>query len=623
MGYTGTDTNVTVPSILGDYPVFQIDTYTFLENSTIETLTLSEGIRFLDVEAVCNCPNLTTINYPSTLSIDFYKYAGASDCPVYCYNLKNINVAENNKNLKVVDGILYTANMETVLQCPPAYEGTNITIPDGIKTIAPCAFRDCINIEKVIMPNSVTHISYWAFSHADNLSEINISENCEEIMQYAFQYTSLTEISLPAATNLIDNSAFGPNCFLQEIIVDENNSVYFVENGMLRSNTTILKYLSGRNESSVTIPEGIIEIGYYAFDKATNLTTINLPNSLLYIGTSAFQDCENLEHIEIPENVKQIHDCAFLNCYSLLSIIIPENVEQILTYSDVHILYGNNNCTIYAVEDSIAHKYAEEYNINYKSIDDFICTNGHQIEEKHEIIDTLNTLVTKTCTVCGDKGAVRLIQKTSIYDTTIKLEFTSAEYTGQEIKPKVKRITCGDKILIENVDYVIDYYINNINVGTGLIFISGIGNFVDQTFVEFEITPANISTFKPVLEYTSTIYDGSPKCPYVSIDGLACGGDYDFSYSNNVNIGTATVTIYGMGNYTGSFEKTFTISPNLPAPDTLNLTLSDGHNDVKLSWSKVSDADGYVIYYKKSTSSSYTKLKTIYSGSTLTYTVKD
>lgn len=513
--------------------------------------------------------------------------------------------------------------MTTVLQCPPAYEDTSVTIPDGIKIIAPNAFRDCINIKKVIMPDSVIHISYWAFCHADNLSEINISENCEEIMQYAFQDTSLKAISIPAATTLIGNSAFGPNCFLEEITVDENNSVYYFENGMLRSDISVIKYLSGRNESSLTIPEGITEIGYYAFDKATNLTTIKLPDSLIYIAPYAFKECQNLEHIEIPENVEQIDDCAFVNCYSLVSIIIPENVEEIVTSGDVHILYGNNNCTIYAVKNSVAHQYATKYNINYKSIDDFICTNGHQLQETYETIDSLNTLVTKTCTVCGDKGASKLIQKTPIYDTSIELEFTSAQYTGQEIEPKIKQIKYGDQILVENVDYVIDFYLNNVDVGTGLVYISGKSNFVDQTFVEFEITPFDISTLTPVLEYTSIMYDGTEKCPYVSIDGLSCGSDYDFSYSNNINIGTATVTIYGIGNYVGSFEKTFTIIPNLSAPTTLKLTLSDGHNDVKVSWSKVSNADGYVIYYKKSTASSYTKLKTIYSASTLTYTVKD
>ena len=42
---------------------------------------------------------------------------------------------------------------------------------------------------------------------------------------------------------------------------------------------------------------------------------------------------------------------------------------------------------------------------------------------------------------------------------------------------------------------------------------------------------------------------------------LAPGGDFKFSYSDNTKAGTATVTITGIGNYTGIAEKKFTIEP--------------------------------------------------------------
>ena len=66
------------------------------------------------------------------------------------------------------------------------------------------------------------------------------------------------------------------------------------------------------------------------------------------------------------------------------------------------------------------------------------------------------------------------------------------------------------------------------------------------------------------LEYTVTTYTGSACTPSVTVKdqdiALKAGIDYEVSYNNNVNVGTATVTISGKGGYTGSVSKSFTIT---------------------------------------------------------------
>ena len=601
--YTGTASNVVVPSTLGGYPVIRIEPNAFSYNTTMKTLTLSEGITSLANEAIFNCSELETIKYPSTLSIGFTGNTGLTNVPLYCYKLKNINVAKGNKYMKVVDGILYTSDMKTLLQCPPAYSNTSVTIPDGVEIIAPCAFQDCSNIEKVIMPDTVTVISYWAFNWANNLKEINISENCESICQFAFANTGLKEFSIPAATTDIMNSAFGMGCYLETIIVDSGNPVYYVENGVLRSDTVLNKYLYGRDESSYTIPEGIVSIGQYAFENATNLKNITLPSTLESIEPGAFQGCSSLTHVTIPDGTTTIMDYAFGNCDMLASIIIPESVTTI----DVQLLLDNDGCTIYGKENSIAHQYAIDNNINFKTIDEFKCSGGHSFEKIVYPIDTLNTQYRYICSVCGDKSKLFTESYQSIYSTNIELEYNYIEYTGKEIKPRVT-ITHDDKLLVEGVDYKIDKYENNIDVGYGFVYISGIGKYKEQTLIAFEITPIDISKFNPVLEYTSTIYDEWGKCPTVEIDGLSPFTDFDYYYSDNVNVGTATVTIVGMGNYSGTITKTFEILPQLSAPSVIKIALSDGYDDIKVAWSKVPYATGYYVYYRKTNSSSYAYL---------------
>ena len=73
----------------------------------------------------------------------------------------------------------------------------------------------------------------------------------------------------------------------------------------------------------------------------------------------------------------------------------------------------------------------------------------------------------------------------------------------------------------------------------------------------------NISTCTVTLSQTSYTYDGTAKQPTVTVkDGdktLTRGTDYEVAYRNNVEPGTATVTVTGKGNYTGNVEKNFSI----------------------------------------------------------------
>lgn len=83
------------------------------------------------------------------------------------------------------------------------------------------------------------------------------------------------------------------------------------------------------------------------------------------------------------------------------------------------------------------------------------------------------------------------------------------------------------------------------------------------------------------LSFTSAVYDGYAKAPavyvYSSARQLINGVDYTVAYSNNINAGTAAVTVTGIGEFNGSVTKTFKINP---------ITLTSSNVKVKLSASK-------------------------------------
>lgn len=206
------------------------------------------------------------------------------------------------------------------------------------------------------------------------------------------------------------------------------------------------------------------------------------------------------------------------------------------------------------------------------------------------------------------------IPTTGIYDAVDAIDIGNIEsnisaysvaYTGKPIEPEVMDVKYGDTYLRRGVDYTISYR-NNLNVGTGEIVLTGIGEYTGAKIVPFYITPADISDYAVSLQYRETTYDGKAKKPTVSIPGLKKGTDFEVEYSSNTKVGTAKVRVYGIGNFAGQIERTFTIKePELAAPTKLSLSLY-GYDDVKASWSKVSGAKGYVVYYKKANASSYT-----------------
>ena len=80
----------------------------------------------------------------------------------------------------------------------------------------------------------------------------------------------------------------------------------------------------------IVIPDGITEIGGYAFWCCYNLTSVKLPQGLKEIPFFAFSACTNLASIEIPNSVTKIDCAAFQNCSSLTSLAIPDSVTTIV-----------------------------------------------------------------------------------------------------------------------------------------------------------------------------------------------------------------------------------------------------------------------------------------------------
>ena len=176
-------------------------------------------------------------------------------------------------------------------------------------------------------------------------------------------------------------------------------------------------------------------------------------------------------------------------------------------------------------------------------------------------VGTAKVVITGIGNYQGNVEKKYLIEAKSITNLEIELDKTEYTYDGIEKEPEVT-VTNGTKTLKLGTDYTVTYK-NNLNAGTAIVIVAGKGNYKDSTEVEYTIKEKSISTLEIELSEITFKYDDEAKSPNVIVkDGeneLIEGIDYTLVYTNNVEPGTAKVTIKGIGKYVGSIEKTYTI----------------------------------------------------------------
>ena len=147
----------------------------------------------------------------------------------------------------------------------------------------------------------------------------------------------------------------------------------------------------------------------------------------------------------------------------------------------------------------------------------------------------------------------------------------SVPYSGKEIQPDVA-VAMDGYTLAKDVDYTVEYQ-NNLNVGIGIVVIKGIGNFTGRNICWFDITRCDISTISKIV-VKNCEYSGKAAVPEMILENngiaLVKDKDYTVTFKNNTCVGTATAVISGIGNYSGTVEKAFTIGNTMVGDVDMN-----------------------------------------------------
>ena len=354
-----------------------------------------------------------------------------------------------------------------------------------------------------------------------------------------------------------------------------------------------------KNAISVTLPSSLESIGENNFSNFTKLETVTIPDNskLKYIYTRAFERCTSLKSINLPQGLESIYSRAFYTCSNLTNLKLPSTLTRIdeLAFSNGP-RFKNNELTVpkgvttitsrsfnnikdlktINVEDGVTKIEYFAFSDNdgltrinlpssIKSVGAFACKSYN--EEKYATCDIYVDKYKDSIDCSSNWGTDGTIYwkardfKNTTDNTVVISDVADQTYTGSLIAPNVT-VTCNDVELVKDTDYTVSYS-NNKNVGTATISITGIGDYTGTIKKNFKIVARGISDTTigsiPNQTYTGNSISALPVITYNGAT-LTNGTDYTLTYSNNVNVGTATVTIKVQCNFKGTTSKTFSIS---------------------------------------------------------------
>ena len=204
---------------------------------SLEEIQLSSEVTAIQSNAFDGCSGLKEVHSADSVTyIDDYAFKGCTSLfnftlPKNLKSISNLAFKDSSVNsfevhpestlLSSEDGVLFSYDKTILIAYPVSRPDSEYTLPNGVTKIAAKAFQKVENLEKVILPETVTEIGNNAFYNALKLSTVEIP-GVEFIGEYAFAICHALNSIFLAKVETISENAFYSCTSLSHITIGEN-----------------------------------------------------------------------------------------------------------------------------------------------------------------------------------------------------------------------------------------------------------------------------------------------------------------------------------------------------------------------------------------------------------------
>ena len=570
---------------------------------SLKEVEFEEGIEKIYAEALSGCWKVETIKIPETVKkIGDRAFANCISWTGKMYlppKLESIGASAFSGCGKQTGKVNLLGNLKTVSESAFANTGIEeVTVQDGIESIGEDAFASCKKLKRVIIADSVMTIGRSAFEYCSSLKEITLPISAKyDTYVNGGSTTSATFVDVQAE-KIVFTKGTG------EVFVPETDKDWYHSN-------ISLPWYSKDSLKEVEFEEGIEKIYAEALSGCWKVETIKIPETVKKIGDRAFANCTSWAgELYLPKGLKSIGEGAFFNCSRLTNILVPALQTELNTNcfdsNITTVLWGLNNSTTetYAAANNITFKAINYPYLTYDNIKvltpgqnyRFIATVFTDINESTDKVTWAIAGSVSDDTIIDASGLLSVAANESAKELTVSanyggeissmkfaVEMDEHEHTYEYQITKDATCTevgiatytcslCGDSYM-EEIPALGHDYGEWKTVKEATYTEEGLEEQIcsrDPSHKQTRSIPKRKIPFSLVelqLSDTVYVYDGKEKKPTVTItyNGkvLAEGVDYSIRYSDNVNPGTATITVEAKENssYIGSIQKKFVIRP--------------------------------------------------------------
>lgn len=530
---------------MSDLPLFIQPWETFRQD--IRRLTIEEGVEGIGSFAFQDCTALQNFTIPASVrEIGEGAFAG-------CTSLTAFSVARESTTFKTSSkgNVLLSYDGGTLYAAPAGYSvngGKYVYGADStVHTILPYAFADCRYLQRVILPASIISIGENAFRGCSGLSSVFFLGQWPIIHETAFSRVTASaywaeeganwDRELPDYGGTLNWQMYRPD--LSHCTVEMETSFDYTGEAITPSYQVFSNglYMNG-NDYTVTVSGDNVEPGraYLVFTGK---------NAFYGVQKVAFDIIKDLSLVDIAPVPSQDHTGAALTPAPEVrdgEKLLQEGIDYTLSYEN------NVECGTATVTVTGMGFYSGS--------------------------------VTRTFSVLKDLAKTTL---TKPADVTYK----AAAYTPDVV------LMDGKKRLVKGTDYTLSYK-NNTNAGTATVIVNGKGCYYGTLTTGFAIKKRAVSALSVSVSdvtYTGKALKPTPTVKYGSRK-LTAGTDYTLAYSKNTAVGTASLTVTGKGNYSGSVKKTFLI---LPTNTVVSAASSKKAKKLIVKWKKNTAVSGYQV----------------------------